>query len=128
MSHRILIVDDSKTVRLAIRQTLSEAGYEVIEAETGTMALELAKKERLDLILLDLELPGLNGFEVLRFLKGMPAVKEVPVLAITGIFERLEDIHRLKTLGAAGYIRKDTAPGELVFRVRHALTLPEPSS
>ena len=118
---RILVTDDSAMVRKYLSAILANAGYEVSEAGDGFETLEKLKTQKHALLLLDLQMPKMSGFEVLRIIKSGVAVKSLPVLCITGVHTNLADIHKLKELGANGYIHKDCDPDDLLFRVKNAL-------
>ena len=118
---QILIADDSETVRKHLATILTHAGYQVSEATDGLEALEKLKGEGYDLLILDLQMPKMSGFEVLRIVKSGDAVPNLPVLCITGVHKDLADIHKLKELGASGYISKECTPEDLLFRVEKAL-------
>lgn len=85
MSHiTILIVDDSPDVRTLTRRLLTSVGYHVVEAADGYEAIRLARQHRPNLILMDLGLPGMDGWEVTRRLRTEPALEDIPIIAITG--------------------------------------------
>ena len=115
---RILVTDDSAMVRKYLSAILANAGYEVSEAGDGFETLEKLKTQKHALLLLDLQMPKMSGFEVLRIIKSGVAVKSLPVLCITGVHTNLTDIDKLKELGATGYINKECSPEELLFRVK----------
>ena len=118
---RILITDDSEMVRKSLSTILSGAGYEVSEASNGFETLKKLKAEEHDILLLDLQMPKMSGFEVLRIIKSGAAVKKLPVLCITSVHTSLTDIHKLKELGANGYINKNCSPDDLLFRIEKVL-------
>lgn len=82
------LVDDSKFLRMATERALARAGYNVITADEGPKGIELAKKERPDVILLDMLLPGMTGPEVLKALKKDASTAAIPVIAFTGLSQR----------------------------------------
>ncbi len=110
---RILVVDDEKVLRELIRPYLEAEGYEVLEARNGPEALEIAQRERLDLVLLDVMLPGEDGFAVLRQLR---RISTIPVLMLTA---RRDEENRVAGLrqGADDYVVKPFSSPELVARV-----------
>ncbi|MFW6159547.1 MAG: sigma-54-dependent transcriptional regulator [Acidobacteriota bacterium] len=116
--NRILIIDDEEVIRDSCTQVLKRAGYEVMGAENALQGLDLFKKEKIDLVLLDLKLPKLNGFEALsRLKKEQP---DLPVIIITGhasIESAVETIKR----GAFDYLAKPFSPEELRVMVKKAL-------
>lgn len=114
---RILVVDDSATTRRFLSTTLSQAGYDVREVQGGPEALENLREAAFDLVILDVEMPQLSGFEVLRIMKSATPWKSIPVLVITGVHKDLSHVHKLRQLGADGFIDKDTPSEQLLFRV-----------
>lgn len=102
---RILVVEDSTVIMELIRFLLTTFGYESKEARDGVEALEIAKESRFDLILLDIQLPGLDGLEVLREIKRLPEVNRTPVIALTAHAIQGDENRFLKA-GCNGYISK----------------------
>jgi two-component system cell cycle response regulator DivK len=103
---KILLVEDSRTLRVSNERALLKAGYEVICAEDGEAALQCAKAQMPDLILLDLLLPRLSGLEVLTRLKHNRATACIPVVALTGLSEK--NRQKLIDAGAEDYLTKNT--------------------
>jgi CheY-like chemotaxis protein len=101
---KILLVDDSKFLRLATERALSRAGYEVLTAVDGTQALETVRKQKPDLILLDMLLPKMTGPDVLKALKNDPATAGIPVVAFTGLSQKIAI--RLEQDGACAFLDK----------------------
>lgn len=118
---QILIADDSAVVRKHLSTILTHAGYQVGEATNGLEALEKLKGGGYDLLITDLEMPQMSGFELLRIVKSGGAVKNIPVFCITGVHKDLADIHKLQELGAAGYVSKECTSEDLLFRIEKAL-------
>ena len=83
MSKRILVIEDHEDNRRIVRDLLSANGYELLEAVSGEEGLAFAERERPDLILMDIQLPGLDGYEVTRRIKANPALRRIPVIAVT---------------------------------------------
>jgi DNA-binding response OmpR family regulator len=102
---KILIVEDEKTLLKLESILLKSKGYRVIGATSGTEALALVARERPDLVLLDVMLPGIDGFKVCAHLKGAPETKGIPVVMLTAR-TRQEDIARGREVGADEYITK----------------------
>jgi len=102
---KILLVEDSKAIRRENESALSKAGYEVICAEDGETALQLAKGQDFDLILLDMILPRMSGPEVLKRLKSEPATAHIPVVVLSGLSEKNRE--RLMEEGAEEYLEKN---------------------
>ncbi|AKJ64497.1 ATP-binding SpoIIE family protein phosphatase [Kiritimatiella glycovorans] len=122
LAGRVLVVDDERPNRLYLRKLLSARGCEVIEAENGPVALERAHGMRPDLILVDVVMPGMDGFELCGKLKSDPRCAEVPVVMVTAK-TKIDDLARAFEMGALDYIRKPFNPRELVLRVGNALEL-----
>ena len=113
---RILVVDDEPDIVALVAYHLAKAGYRVSTAATGTDALELARQDRPALVVLDLMLPGLSGFEVLEQLRADDATRDVAVLMLTARRDEPDRIRGL-SLGADDYLTKPFSPQELVLRV-----------
>jgi len=101
---KILLVEDSKFLRLTAERALARAGYEMSSAADGEEALRLAREKLPDLILLDMLLPKMSGPEVLRELKKNPVTKAIPVVVMTGMSQK--NAARLQADGAAGFLEK----------------------
>ena len=109
---RMLIVDDEPDVRLLCRLNLEQRGHDLLEASTGSVALELARERRPDVIVLDLMMPGMTGYEVLESLKGDEQTSDIPVLVLTAKSLRV-DRERSHGSGASGFLTKPFLPSEL---------------
>jgi len=106
MAHRpVLVVEDNPLNRELVVDLLEGAGYTVLQADEGVGLLERVRAGQPGLILLDLQLPGLDGVTLARQLKGDPATREIPVVAMTA-YARLEDQERALEAGCDGYLRK----------------------
>jgi CheY-like chemotaxis protein len=108
---KILLIEDSKTIRRENESALQNAGYEVICAEDGESALQMAQEQHPDLVLLDMILPRMSGPEVLKHLKSEPATAEIPVVVLSSLSEK----NRKKLLeeGAEEYLEKNALmPGK----------------
>jgi CheY-like chemotaxis protein len=103
---RILLVEDSRAIRLENERALNKAGYEVICAEDGESALQLAREQRPDLILLDLLLPKMSGPEVLEHLKSNHATAQIPVIVLSALYGKNRD--KLMAAGAEDYLEKNS--------------------
>ncbi|HEX7507393.1 MAG TPA: response regulator transcription factor [Polyangia bacterium] len=117
---RILIVEDEADIRQILAYNLGQAGHEVCTADRGAVALDLARKERPDLVLLDLMLPDISGLEVCRQLKSDPALREVPVMMLTARSEEIDRVVGFE-LGADDYVVKPFSVRELILRVQAVL-------
>jgi two-component system, OmpR family, phosphate regulon response regulator PhoB len=113
---RVLVVDDEQSIRLLCRVNLGASGMEVLEADDGNTGLELARTEHPDLILLDVMMPGLDGWDVARELAQDAATRDIPVVFLTARAEAA-DRRRGAQLGGVGYLVKPFDPvgiGEVV--------------
>jgi adenylate cyclase len=117
---RILVVDDNASNRDLLSRRLQRQGHTVLQAEDGTIALALVEKEALDLVLLDLMMPGISGYDVLASLKGNPQFREIPVIMISALSE-LDSIVRCIEAGADDYLAKPFDPTLLRARVGSSL-------
>ena len=114
---RILIVDDSKTVRIKLKKAIETLGHEAATAEDGPVALECLTKSAFDLILLDIIMPGMSGFEVLEKLKQERATRDIPVIVISALDEEMGSVIKAIELGAEDFLPKDFEPALLKARV-----------
>jgi two-component system phosphate regulon response regulator PhoB len=113
---RVLVVDDESDIVALVAYHLAKTGYRVSTASSGTEALEAARRERPALIVLDLMLPGMSGYEVLEQLRAGDGTRDVAVLMLTARREEQDRIQGL-SLGADDYLTKPFSPQELVLRV-----------
>lgn len=121
MAHeRILVVEDEPEIQELIRYNLTREGYRVCLATSGEEALAAVRRDPPDLILLDLMLPGVDGLEVCRRLKGDPATRAIPVVILTAKSEEADVVSGLE-LGADDYLPKPFSPRVLVARIRAVL-------
>ncbi len=117
MSRRcILVVEDNVKNLKLVRDVLEYAGYDVIAAESGERGLELAAEQAPDLVLMDLQLPGIDGIETLRRLRDEPATKDVPVIAVTA-FAMQADRDRVFETGFDGFVEKPISVRALTGQV-----------
>jgi two-component system, cell cycle response regulator DivK len=107
--YRILIADDRASSRELLRLVLARAGYEVIEAEDGRQAVELARQQSPHLILLDLQMPGLDGYGTLAELRQEERFRELPILALTASAMR-GDREKILAAGFTDYLSKPAGP------------------
>lgn len=120
MVSSILIVDDEPAICELLAFNLHKAGYSTVETDNGHTALELARTAKPDLIILDLMLPGIDGMEVCRILKGQQATAGIPIIMVTAKNDEVDKIIGLE-LGADDYMTKPFSPRELVARVKAVL-------
>ena len=116
----VLIVDDEPTIAELIEFNLHKAGYQVLKADNGHTALQLVRSDKPDLIILDLMIPGIDGMEVCRKLKGQQHTASIPIIMLTAKNEEVDKIVGLE-LGADDYMTKPFSPRELVARVKAVL-------
>jgi DNA-binding response OmpR family regulator len=115
-----LVVEDEKDIIDLIEYHLSQSGFKVIKALDGPSGLEKAKKERPNLIILDLMLPGMDGKDICRALKSNPPTQSIPILMLTARAEEMDRVVGFE-LGADDYVTKPFSPRELVLRVKAIL-------
>lgn len=123
MKAKILLIEDNPQNRYLVRFLLEQRGHEVLQAETGPMGLEMAAKIRPDVILLDIQLPGMDGYAVARALKGDPDLKAIPIVAVTS-YALLGDRERCVAAGAEGYLEKPIDPESFAIDVERFLRPP----
>ncbi len=114
---RILTVDDEEHILELLKYNLEGNGYEVIQAETGEGALEVLESEQVDMVLLDLMLPGIDGLETLRRIRGNQTTKRLPVIMLTAKTEEIDTVLGLE-MGADDYIGKPFGVHELSARMK----------
>lgn len=102
---RILIVEDSRTNMLLAVEVLASAGHIPLEAVTATAGIDIARREHPDAILMDIQLPGMNGIEATQILKADPATRNIPIIALTALAMK-GDEQRMLEAGFDGYIAK----------------------
>jgi two-component system, cell cycle response regulator DivK len=118
MKAKILLIEDNPQNRYLTRFLLEQRGHEVLQAGTGSQGLEMAAKARPDLILLDIQLPGMDGHAVARALKSDPQLKSIPIVAVTS-YAMVGDREKCLQAGAEGYIEKPIDPDTFVTEVEH---------
>jgi class 3 adenylate cyclase len=117
---RVLVVDDNKVNRLLLSRSVELQGHHTASAENGRLALEMVRKEPFDLMLLDIEMPEMDGFAVLEALRADPHLRDLPVL-VTSSLEGVEGVVRSITLGAVDYLNKPVNP--VLLKARIAATI-----
>lgn len=120
MTHRILVVDDEPDITALVTYHLAREGFRVSTANTGSEGLKAAVDGRPDLVVLDVMLPGMSGFEVLRELRERDETKSIGIILLTARKQEIDRIEGL-TVGADDYLVKPFAPQELVLRVKAIL-------
>ena len=120
MSKRILVVEDQEDNRRILHDLLTSVGYELIEAVTGDEGVTMAETRRPDLILMDIQLPGLDGYEATRRIKANPALRPIPIIAVTSFALSGNDIKAYEA-GFDGYVTKPYSPRQLLAKIREYL-------
>jgi two-component system, cell cycle response regulator len=115
----VLLVEDSAAIRALVRRMLVAGGHTVVEAARGADALALCREQQPDVVLLDVEMPGMSGWDVLAAMKADPGLRDVPVVFLTGRSDTADMVDGLR-LGAHDYLRKPCEPTELLARVQAA--------
>jgi len=118
----ILVVDDNPNNLRLLHRVLQEAGYKVYSANSGSYALSIIEQEQPNLILLDIRMPNMNGFEVCKHLKGDPKTKDIPIIFISALDEAADKVHALK-IGGIDYVTKPFQVPEVLARVKNQLDL-----
>jgi len=117
----VLIVEDDPGTRLLYREYLQHDGFRTVDAHNGHQALEKARDLRPNAVLTDLAVPGMDGFEFCRALRESPATRAIPILAVTGHSEYLEEPDRFAQAGIAHVLIKPCAPDIIAYELRRLL-------
>ena len=125
MSKRILVIEDQEDNRQILRDLLTNADFEVIEAVDGEAGLAVAAAHRPDLILMDVELPTIDGYEATRRLRADAVLHAIPVIAVT--YALAGDGDKARAAGCEAYISKPYSPRQLLAKVRECLASPAPT-
>ena len=120
MSKTILVVEDQEDNRQILRDLLSANDYDMLEAENGEEALAAVKKQRPDLILMDIQLPVLDGYEATRRLKADPATKSIPIIVVTS-YALSGDETKARESGCDAYVTKPYSPRALLAKIKEFL-------
>lgn len=121
MTKRILVVEDQPDNRQIIRDMLAPTEYEIIEAEDGQQALEAIAKQRPDLILMDIQLPIIDGYTATRKIKADPALRSIPIIAVTSYALSGEE-KKAREAGCDDYVPKPFSPRQLLAKIRQHLS------
>ena len=121
MSKRILVVEDQEDSRRILRDLLSSADYEMTEAVNGEQALAAVAKQRPDLILMDIQMPVLDGYEATRRIKADPALKDVPIIVVTSYALSGGYEAKARAAGCDDFVAKPFSPRQLLARIRKLL-------
>jgi two-component system, cell cycle response regulator DivK len=120
VTKRILVVEDQEDNRQILRDLLTSADYEIMEAENGEEALAAAAKQRPDLILMDIQLPIMDGYEAMRRIKADPALTDVPVIAVTS-YALSSNEEKVRAAGFDDFVPKPYSPRQLLAKIRQLL-------
>ena len=120
MSKCILVVEDQEDNRRILRDLLGNAGFELIEAESGEDALSAVIARRPDLILMDIQLPVMDGYEATRRIRAIPDLKSIPIIAVTS-YALAGDEAKALAAGCNAYVTKPYSPRQLLAKVREFL-------
>ena len=120
MTKRILVIEDTEDNRQIIRDLMASAGYEMIEAVDGLEGVAAAERENPDLILMDIQLPGIDGYEATRRIRAISNLAKVPIIAVTS-YALSGDEAKTREAGCDGYVAKPFSPRQLLAKVREFL-------
>jgi two-component system cell cycle response regulator DivK len=120
VTKRILIVEDREDNRQILRDLLASTDYEIVEAENGVEALAAVAKQRPDLILMDIQLPVMDGYEATRRIKSDPALRSIPIIAVTS-YALSGDEEKAREAGCDAYVPKPYSPRQLLAKIREFL-------
>jgi two-component system cell cycle response regulator DivK len=120
MSKRILVIEDTENNRLILNHLLTHAGFEVMEAVDGEKGVAMAAEQRPDLILMDIQLPIVDGYEATRRIKSNPGLRQIPIIAVTS-YALSGDEAKARAAGCDGYIAKPFSPRDILAKVRELL-------
>jgi two-component system cell cycle response regulator DivK len=117
MKKRVLVVEDHEDNRQILRDLLGSAGFEIVEAENGEEAVTLAETSRPDVILMDIQLPVLDGYEATRRIKADPRLRSIPVIVVTS-YALSGDEEKARLAGCDDYVSKPFSPRDLLAKIR----------
>ncbi len=120
MSKRILVVEDQEDNRQILRDLLGSVGYEMTEAWDGEAGIAAVKEQRPDLILMDIQMPLLDGYEATRRIKADPELKSIPIIVVTS-YALSGDEGKAREAGCDAYVTKPYSPRQLLAKIREFL-------
>jgi two-component system, cell cycle response regulator DivK len=120
MSQRILVIEDQEDNRRIVRDLFTSVGYEIIEAVNGEEGVTAAAAHVPDLILMDIQLPGIDGYETTRQIKANPHLQHIPIIAVTSYALSGDDVKAYEA-GCSGYVAKPFSPRALLAKIREYL-------
>ena len=126
MSRILFLADDSVTIQRVVELTFAHEDIRVVSVSDGRKAVQWLESEKPDIVLLDVELPELSGFDVAARVRKSPRLRHVPILLLAGAFETVDE-ERARTVGTDGVIKKPFEPEQLVARVKELLSMASPS-
>jgi two-component system, cell cycle response regulator DivK len=123
MSKRILVVEEHEDSRRILRDLLTSAGFQIIEAEDGERGIAAAEAHRPDLVLMDIQLPRVDGYEATRRIKANPELRAIPIIVVTS-YTLSGDEDKARAVGCVSYITKPYSPRHLLAQINGQLCLP----
>jgi two-component system, cell cycle response regulator DivK len=120
MSKRILVIEDTENNRIILNDLLTNAGFEVMMAPDGAKGVAMAAETRPDLILMDIQLPIVDGYEATRRIKSNPQLRQIPIIAVTS-YALSGDDAKARAAGCDGYVAKPFSPRLILAKVREFL-------
>jgi two-component system cell cycle response regulator DivK len=120
MTQRILVVEDQQDNRQILRDLLLSVGFDLLEAEDGQAGIDAARKHRPDLILMDIQLPVLDGYEATRTIKSDPDLRSIPIIVVTS-YALSGDDAKAREAGCDAYVTKPYSPRTLLAKIRELL-------
>jgi two-component system cell cycle response regulator DivK len=121
VSKRILVIEDTEDNRRILRDLLTNAGFDLIEAVDGEKGIAAALDAKPDLILMDIQLPIIDGYEATRRIKANPATKHIPIIAVTSYAMSGDDM-KAREAGCDGYVAKPFSPRQILATIRELLS------
>jgi CheY-like chemotaxis protein len=118
---RILVVEDNEQNMYLFRYILNNSGYEVIESRTGEEGVELAKNEKPDLVIMDIQLPDIDGLEATKRIKKFEGNEDLPIIAVTS-YAMVGDREKILSAGCVGYIEKPIKPDTFILEIEKYLS------
>jgi two-component system cell cycle response regulator DivK len=120
MNKCVLVIEDTEDNRQILRDLLTATGYEVIEATDGATGVAMALDRRPDLILMDIQIPVLDGYEATRRIKAAPSTRHIPIIAVTS-YALVGDEAKARDAGCDGYVAKPFSPRQLLGKLRELI-------
>ena len=120
MTKRILMVEDTEDNRQIVRDLMASVGYSLLEAEDGAAGVAMAAEHKPDLILMDIQLPVMDGYEASRRIKAQPELRHIPIIAVTS-YALSGDEAKTRAAGCDGYVAKPFSPRELLAMINQFL-------